>query len=198
MDCIAAIQAEIVRSDEKALWAYLSGASHDGTISRLHGTLRISQRDRSWLEMLTEITDRLGYKSWIYREGSRNVWVLETSIKIPSQKPIGSPDFVRGFFDAEGGTPQKPDARFYVQLVQKDRALLAGIRGTLTRSGIECGRLHNPSVRVDPDYWRFFVRACSWATFTDKVGSWHPRKRSIIDQRFPPRSREGGASPGPW
>ena len=53
----------------------------------------------------------------------------------------------------------------------------------LQHEGIESGRIHNPSARVDPDYWRFFVRAKSQQDFLERVGSWHPRKQAQINAR---------------
>jgi hypothetical protein len=50
--------------------------------------------------------------------------------------------------------------------------------------GIDCGRIHNPSRLVDPEYWRFYVRARSHKRFMTLVGSWHPRKRLQIDNRM--------------
>ena len=183
MESMAAIRSEVARSDLAALLDYVIGASHDGTISRLHNTLRISQKTVAWLDVIEFAIHRLGHRSWRYREGRRDVWVLESSIRLPELKSVTT-SFIRGFFDAEGGTPQAIDARFYIQLVQKNGPLLADIRRGLVARGIRCGVLHNPSVRVDPNYWRFFVRASSWSDFATTIGSWHPRKRAIFDRRF--------------
>jgi hypothetical protein len=71
----------------------------------------------------------------------------------------------------------------YIQFVQKDRADLEMCRKHLTRLGISSGRIHNPSVRVDPDYWRFYVAAGSHVDFVTAVRSWHPRKREILEGR---------------
>ena len=90
--------------------------------------------------------------------------------------------YVRGYFDAEGGLPQSPDARFYIQFTQKDRDELEKVKTILESIGIECGEAHNPSVEVDPDYWRFYVRAKSYKAFAELVGSWHPRKEAILQR----------------
>jgi hypothetical protein len=130
---------------------------------------------------------RLGYRSWSYREGAtRALWVLETSW-VPGPVSISSEDqargYVRGYFDAEGGVPRSSGVRMYIQFVQKDRADLEMCRELLMRLGISSGRIHNPSVRVDPGYWRFYVRVRSYAAFVTAVGSWHPRKRKILGIR---------------
>lgn len=65
-------------ASDRELAAYLSGASRDGTISRRHGTLRIAQSGLGWLTVLREVMARLGARGWIYQEGRRGVWVLET------------------------------------------------------------------------------------------------------------------------
>ena len=95
--------------------------------------------------------------------------------------------YARGYFDAEGGIPKGRESRFYVQFVQKDRSDLDTVRGALNSLGITCGVLHVPSPRVDPDYWRFYVASASHRRFAAAVGSWHPRKRALLQQRFPPR-----------
>jgi hypothetical protein len=71
----------------------------------------------------------------------------------------------------------------YIQFVQKDRADLETCRKHLARLGISSGRIHNPSVRVDPGYWRFYVPVRSHADFVRVVGSWHPRKRESLECR---------------
>jgi len=120
----------------------------------------------------------------------REVYVLETTA---SFLDVGyDPDlleteaerqaYVRGYFDAEGGLPQSPTARFYVQFTQKDRCELAKVKAILENMSIQCGVLHNPSAQIDPDYWRFFVRANSYRAFAEKIGSWHPRKQPIIQR----------------
>jgi hypothetical protein len=139
------------------------------------------------------ILDHLGHRTWIYQEGKlREVFVLETSASFLDIR--FDPDvcmtegeriaYVRGYFDAEGGLPQSPEARFYIQLSQKTLRELEKVRNILEDLGIECGVIHNLSVAVDPDYWRFFVRARSWAAFAATIGSWHPRKELLFRQRM--------------
>ena len=92
--------------------------------------------------------------------------------------------YVRGYFDADGGMPRDSSARLYLQLCQKSRPSLEEIVSILEYWNIECGRVHNPSVRVDPDYWRFFVRTRSQADFVRLVSSWHPMKRQQMENRM--------------
>lgn len=174
---------EVRVATDRELVCYLEGASRDATFSQLHRTLRFSQKGEEWLRVLQAALERLGHRSWVYREGSRDVWTLETcwagSCAPTTAGEVGS--FVRGYFDAEGGIPRSLDARFYVQFVQKNLRDLSGVRDYLNSLGISCGRMHNPSVAVDPDYWRFYVRSRSHLDFCQLVRSWHPRKRPLLD-----------------
>ncbi|MGZ4208356.1 MAG: hypothetical protein ACXVQ6_10735, partial [Actinomycetota bacterium] len=57
-------------------------------------------------------------------------------------------------------------------------------RGRLQKLGIACGTIHNPSKRIDPNYWRFYIAARSHFDFMCKVGSWHPVKRRLMEERL--------------
>ncbi len=129
------INAEIDRASIGEICAYLHGASRDGTFNRLHRTLRICQADVRWLVVLKRLLARLGKRSWIYREGTRNVWVIETTWRPECPETVRTRGeaaaFVRGYFDAEGGVP-------------------ADARDLLGVLGVQCGRIHNSGVRQDP------------------------------------------------
>jgi hypothetical protein len=187
------LHAELLATCVNGLEAYLQGALRDGTRSARHRTHRIGQSDPGWLHLLRIILDRLGRRAWIYREGAhRSFWVLETtaaflSLGFDARPFIGTReglDFVRGYFDADGGMPRSSSARLYLQYTQKDRADLEIVSKILESWNIKCGRIHNPSAAVDPDYWRFFVRRGSHERFISLVGSWHPRKRKQIANRM--------------
>jgi hypothetical protein len=187
------LHAELLETDASGLSAYLQGALRDGTRSRLHATHRIGQSDPVWLALLREILNRLHCRGWIYREGRlRSYWVLETtasflSIDFDGFSLVGTRqglDYVRGYFDAEGGMPQDPKARLYLGISQKNRQSLEAVRMILESWEIDCGRIHNPSQSVDPDYWRFYIRSESHRRFMAVVGSWHPRKRLLVEARM--------------
>jgi hypothetical protein len=187
------LHAELLEADVRESRAYLQGALRDGTFNRTHGTVRISQGDHRWLLVLRELFLKLGSRSWIYREGSREVWVIESTCRL-EWDPIVSSDseaaaFARGYFDAEGGVPKKKGDRFYIQLVQKNREDLERVWRYLEGLGIRCGRIHNPSIRVDPSYWRFYILAASYEDFIRRVGSWHPRKRPLLESRLETRMK---------
>jgi hypothetical protein len=187
------LHAELLEADAREIRAYVSGASRDGTFSNRHKTLRISQADLGWLQALQILLERVGSRSWIYREGTRRVWVIETTHRIVHPTTLRTSGerkaFVRGYFDAEGGIPRDPSARFYIQVAQKNRKDLERVHRFLTQLDISSGRVHNPSARVDPAYWRFYVLARSHEDFIKRVSSWHPRKRMLLDLRAETRMK---------
>ena len=186
------LHAELLVTGSTHLEAYLQGALRDATRSDAHRTHRYGQSQRAWLETLQTILGVLGHRSWIYREGrARDFWILETTAKFLSIEFDGVSlvgreeglDYVRGYFDADGGMPRDPRARLYAQYCQNDRNSLETVKKILDSWGIESGRTHNPSSRVDPDYWRFFIRTKSLSRFFELVSSWHPSKRAQIQAR---------------
>jgi hypothetical protein len=164
------ISLEVEAASADVLRAYLKGAVHDGTFNRQHRTFRICQRGREWPLVISQILRRLGRRSWIYEEGSRGVFVVETTFDIADMAIDSSAEacaYARGYFDAEGGIPRDPNARFYIQFVQKDPEDLGALRLTLESLSLACGKIHNPSASVDPNYWRFFVRAVALRKFVE-------------------------------
>ena len=156
--------SETTRQTPRVTEAYLLGALHDGTYNIGRKTHRFSQANIEWLQLLQSKLAQLGSRSWIYKEGNnRSVYVLETSAKFLSTKfnPVNlkttkeKTAYIRGFFDAEGGLPKSLDARFYIQLVQKDQLKLKWIKMVLEELKISCGVIHTPSKKVDPNYFRF-------------------------------------------
>jgi hypothetical protein len=184
------LHAELLATSALGAWSYLFGAAHDATISSRHNTVRFGQAGVEWLTVLRSLLEERGQKAWMYREGStRNFWVLETSARWMVDRPALSTSeerraYARGYFDAEGGIPRNAAARFYIQFVQKDRADIANLHETLEKEGITCGKLHRPSRTTDYLVWRFYVAAASQRDFVSRVGSWHPRKRSLLMAHF--------------
>lgn len=172
--------------------AYLLGALHDGTFNRHNQRHRFAQIGTDWLSVLKYYLALTGNTSWIYREGKhRRVYVLETRAKFLDTKfdprelnsAVEKIAYLRGFFDAEGGIPKNPSARFYIQLVQSDQIKLEKLKQMLMGLGIQSGRIHNPSFRIDPDYFRMFIPRKSQESFLKIIGSWHPRKIKTLQQR---------------
>lgn len=57
------------------------------------------------------------------------------------------------------------------------------IEKLLSDIGIACGKIHNPSSRVDANYWRVYVSAESHGLFANTIGSYHPIKAPILRER---------------
>ncbi|MCD6093396.1 MAG: LAGLIDADG family homing endonuclease [Candidatus Omnitrophica bacterium] len=172
--------------------AYLQGALGDATYSKIHKTHRISQSNEAWLKRLKRMFKQLGHKSWIYKEGKkRNIYVLETTAKFLSlqfnpetlKSDLAKAAYIRGYFDAEGGLPRSCQARFYIQFSQKNLRSLQRVKNLLEAMNIQCGKIHNPSWKIDSEYWRFFVRAQSYERFIKVIGSLHPRKSKLLCDR---------------
>ncbi len=172
--------------------AYLQGALHDASLNK-GKRYRFTQSEKRWLEVIKQSLEALGYASWIYREGkTRHVFALETLATFLdfSFNPLAletreeKTAYIRGFFDAEGGIPRISTAKFYIQLVQKDKKKIKKIVSILNVLEIRTGKVHNPSVRVDPNFWRVFVSTNSHKVFAQTIGSWHPRKVGIFKERM--------------
>jgi hypothetical protein len=69
--------SETTRQTPEVTEAYLLGALHDGTYSKLRKTHRFSQANIEWLKFLQDCLADLGHKAWLYKEGkTRNVYVF--------------------------------------------------------------------------------------------------------------------------
>jgi len=69
-------------------------------------------------------------------------------------------------------------------LTQNSKDKLKKLKKLLEDLGIKTGKIHNPSKRVDPNYYRMYVLANSQKLFLTKVGSWHPRKIRTLRKRM--------------
>lgn len=175
----------------KVIKSYLLGSLHDGTFSS-NKRFRISQKGLEWLEILKRLFSKIGYNSWIYKEGKeRKVYVLETLadfldfnfdpvLLTTKEEKVA---YIRGFFDAEGGIPRNSKARFYIQLTQNNKEKLEKLKKLLDDLEIETGKIHNPSRAIDPDYWRMYILANSQKKFIKTIGTWHPRKIKTLRKR---------------
>jgi hypothetical protein len=173
--------------------AYLQGALHDGTFNKYNQRYRFSQIGTDWLNILKSYLKITKNSSWIYKEGSnRKVYVLETRAKFLDTKfnPMKlvtleeKAAYLRGFFDAEGGISKNAKARFYIQLVQNNKDKLEKIKILLEAFGIQTGKIHNPSFKIDPDYFRMFVLSGSKEKFLKEIGTCHPKKIRILKRRM--------------
>jgi len=167
--------------------AYLLGAIHDATERKT--TFRLSQKYKSYPIFVKKLLAKIGKKAWIYREGkTRTVYIVEFSksflkgfiIKSEKEKKY----FTRGYFDSEGGIAKSKKVNFYIYFAQKDKQDLEKVRNYLIDLGIACGRIHNPSKKADPNYWRFFISAKSYQDFARNIGSWHPTKSRLLRMKI--------------
>jgi intein-encoded DNA endonuclease-like protein len=152
---------------------------HDGTKHKT--TYRIAQKGIAFAKMLALGIKRLGRRAWVYQEGKlRDVYITEFSQSllhnITIQTDQDKLDYVRGYFDAEGGVPKSSKVRFYIYFAQKNFNDLNQVKTILEGFGIHTGVIHNPSKSIDPKYWRFFIKANSYDSFIRIVGSSHPDK----------------------
>jgi intein/homing endonuclease len=167
--------------------AYLIGLLHDATARKT--TFRIATKSKDFAEVIQRGIANLGRKAWIYKEGKlRNLWIVEFSKSILKDTKLESKqeklDYIRGFFDAEGGIAKNPKVRYYLYFCQKNRNKLLQLKQYLSEFGIQSGKVHNPSKRVDPNYWRFFIRIQSYERFAQVIGSSHPEKRRYLRMKI--------------
>mgnify|MGYP001558225329 FL=1 len=167
--------------------AYLLGLLHDATERKT--TFRIAQKNKTYLDFIKSELEILGAKSWIYKEGKdRNVWILEFSKKFLNNTQIVSIqdkiDYLCGYFDAEGGIAKSSKVRFYLYYCQKNFDELVQLKNYLEELKISCGVIHNPSRKHDPNFWRFYIAAKSYAKFATIIGSKHPDKSEILRMKI--------------
>ena len=166
---------------------YLLGLLHDATVRLI--TYRIATKSKDFSDFLVKGIKNLGMSAWNYKEGkNRDLWITEFSksllknVKIVSRQ--NKIDYIRGYFDAEGGISKHSSVRFYIYFCQKDKDDLSEVKRYLEEIGISCGKMHNPSYKVDPNYWRFFVRARSYSKFAKIISSNHPDKITFLRMKI--------------
>lgn len=167
--------------------AYLLGVLHDAAERRT--TYRIAAKSQEFCKFLAKGISKFGAKAWIYQEGkNRSMWIVEFSKSLLRGTKIqyrqNKIDYVRGYFDAEGGIAKSSRVRYYLYFAQKNKKDLMQVKRYLEELGITCGVVHNPSKRVDPSYWRFFISAKSYLDFAKIIGSDHPEKRCYLRMKI--------------
>jgi hypothetical protein len=167
--------------------AYLLGILHDSTERKT--TYRIASKSRKYCFLLRDGIKSMGFGAWVYKEGKdRNLWITEFSKNVLKDVFVNTKqdkiDYSRGYFDADGGIAKSPSVRYYIYFAQKDKRDLLKVKGYLKELEINCGKIHNPSMEVDPNYWRFFVRARSYNDFAKLINSSHPDKRRYLRMKI--------------
>ena len=61
---------------------------------------------------------------------------------------------------------------------------LVQLKNYLEELKISCGVIHNPSRKHDPNFWRFYIAAKSYAKFATIIGSKHPDKSEILRMKI--------------
>lgn len=171
----------------KVTKAYLLGVLHDATQRKY--TYRISQKYPEYISFLASAINQLGYKSWIYREGAkRDLYVVEFSKKLLSgftpRTLEEKRDYVCGYFDAEGSIPRSFSSRYYLYFSQKNLQDLNTPRDYLLELHFTCGKIHTPSARIDPNYFRFYLLRDSIYMFSTVIGSYHPIKSKFLRKKI--------------
>jgi len=170
-------QAGAVNLIEKDM-AYLLGALRDGCFIRNERNytyrIRIYQKNREWIEILSKMTHKLFKKQpTITLDKRDNVWNLminsreiyekltEISDYTGNQKTwnvprlvLNSPleiqkEFIKGFFDSEGGVPHVEKRAvepkdIRVELTQANRECLEEVKGITQKLGIKTGKVCGP------------------------------------------------------
>ncbi len=167
--------------------AYILGALHDATSHKT--TYRISQKSQKYIELIAQSIKELGGNAWTYREGkSRQVYIVEFSQSFLKNTSVLSQkdkiEYIRGYFDTDGGIAKQSTVRYYIYFCQKDFNDLLAVKEMLSELQIKSGKIHNPSKTVDPDYWRFYISANSYQLFAKIIGSSHPEKSVFVRMKI--------------
>ncbi|OGM23757.1 hypothetical protein A2627_05220 [Candidatus Woesebacteria bacterium RIFCSPHIGHO2_01_FULL_39_28] len=160
---------------------------HDATERK--STYRIATKSNLFARFLCNEIKKFGLSAWFYKEGkNRNLWIVEfskTLLKVVRVKTERNKiDYIRGYFDSEGGISKNLKVRYYLYFAQKNKSDLLEVKNYLEDLNISCGKLHNPSKRVDPNYWRFFVSSKSYEDFYKIIGSSHPEKKVYLRMKI--------------
>ncbi len=195
----------------------------DSTIDARKGKnyeIKIAQKEARWLFVIQRIfLKHFGVEGKItqHSEGARilriggkdivNKIIGISQMKIP-QENWNTPDviknqsnsvqleYVKGFFDAEGGLPKDPEnaSQKYICFGQKNKESLEFVRNILIKNGFNPTNLTRCG-----GVWEFRVtRKAEMVKFASKIGSLHAdkqRKLKILQRVYFPQIG-GGALPG--
>ncbi len=186
--------------------AYLLGALRDATVDIRIGKnyeVKLAQKNKKWLRLIQKIVEKEFGKGGKIKRHSGGYWILRISgkeivnkivelseIKTP-QKNWNTPSkikntnnikikisYIKGFFDAEGGLPNKitSNSAKYIIFSQKNKESLEFIKDTLQELGIKTTNLTRCG-----GVWEFRITAkTSILKFIEKVGTLHPEKMKKI------------------
>ena len=186
------LHAELLAVGAKGLESYLQGALRDGTHSARHNTHRFCQSEKIGSTFLVWHCRCLVIAAGSIEKVERGIcgcsrqpqsswtWIRSITACRNSERSVVRSGLLRcGWRNA-----QECSFTDVCAAVAKDKVSLENVKRILDSWNVECGRVHNPSVRVDPDYWRVFVRSRSHESFMRLVGSWNPVKHHEINTRM--------------
>src|SRR3989338_8156069 len=187
--------------------AYLLGAMRDSTIDFREGKnyeIKIAQKNSEWLTVLQDIflrhfgnagkiTKHVNNTAILRVNGKEIVRkLLELSeMKIPQenwdtpniikrQRPEIQTQYIRGFFDAEGGLPKNPATatQRYISFSQKNRESLEFVREILVRK-----KYIPTNITFCGNVWEFRItRKMNMINFCKNIGSWHAEKKVRLNK----------------
>ena len=203
--------------------AYLLGALRDSTIDIRKGKnyeIKIAQKESEWLSVLQKIFLKHFNNAGRITQHSRDAKILRitgkeavykileiSQMKVPQvdwntpkiiekQKNTIQLQYLRGFFDAEGGLPRDPKnaKQKYISFSQNNKESLKFLRTLLISNGF---RPTNLTICGGVSEFRL-TRKSDIANFSIKIGSLHKdkqRKLKILERAYFPQIG-GGALPG--
>lgn len=194
--------------------AYILGAMRDGSFIRnkTYGIHRIMvyQKNKIWIERVSALFEiSFGKKPTIQKDNRDNVWslmvnsveIFRSLVKIGeyngNQKDWNTPSFIikahpevkkeyiKGFFDAEGGVPHIEKRRIEpknirIHFTQSNKKCLEEIKQMIEFFGIKTGRVCGPYYKKgysDPIHRLKIHGISKVAKFNKIIGSMHPEKQ---------------------
>ncbi len=199
------------------LTAYFLGALRDGCFIRNDKSsiyrIQIYQKNKKWIEILSKIIERIfDKKPLIVLDRRDDVWSLilnskeiyEKVIKISdykgTQKNWNTPrmilespleiqkEYVKGFFDSEGGVPHvemskvKPK-NIRVHITQSNKQCLDELKIIIHNMGIKTGKVCGPYYKngYNSPIYRLKIHGIKKVTkFSNIIGSSHPEKQKRL------------------
>lgn len=186
--------------------AYLLGALRDATMDIRKGKnyeIKIAQKESDWLRLLQKlfeksfeisgnITKHINGTEILRINGKNAVEVIlkisemkvpqdswETPKVIREQSLEIQINYLRGFFDAEGGLPKNPETakQKYLAFSQKNRESIEFLREILIKKNF------NPTnITFCGNVWEFrLTRKKDIVNFCKTIGSWHSEKRKRLE-----------------
>ncbi len=179
---------------------YLIAALRDASIDNRKSKnyeIRIWQKDRTWLSDVIKpiIKNNFGINANIHKNLLRltnknavheiqrisgiktHGWDTPKAVKSLSLEKLVP--YIRGFWDAEGGMPKKPEnctksEQMYISFHQKQKEPLVFLRNSL----LKMGYMPTTITKCSEAYEFRITRRAHMKRFCIEIGSWHPEKKN--------------------